>query len=284
VNLFLKFVNFYIYSSLHIGIAAVALTYQTCQAFKVPHNWYYSAFAFCATVFIYCAHRIIGIRRMPGWLQEGRFTIIKSYKTHIQFYAILGLIGCAILFFFLPNKIKLLLVAPSIFSVAYVLPIFKNNFRLRDFNYVKIFLIAIVWAYITATIPLFFERGNQISAYNILLISIERMLFVFAITIPFDIRDYEIDKKANVNTLVHKFGIEGSKKLSIVLVFITLLINFTLRSHGVLPDGVYLQLLIFYIVLIFIIIYASKYKSDYLYSGVLDGTMILSPLMIYLFA
>lgn len=284
MNLFLKLVNFYIYSSLHIGIATVALIYQTCQVYGVTHNWYYSAFAFCSTVFIYCAHRTIGIKRMPDWHDEGRFTIIKTYKTHIEIYAVLGLLGCGILFFFLPHQVKFLLVLPSIFSVAYVLPIFKNKFRLRDFNYIKIFLIAIVWAYITVTIPILSGGENSLSYYTIALISLERMLFVFAITIPFDIRDYEIDKEANVNTLVHKFGIEGSKKLSIVLVFFSLLINFTLRSNGVISDGVYLQLLIFYILLIFIIIYASKYKSDYLYSGVLDGTMILSPLMIYFFA
>lgn len=280
MTLLLKILNFYIYSSLHIGIAAVALIYQTCHVVGLTINWYYASFVFCATVFIYCAHRAIGIQRMPDWLNEGRFAIIKEYKSHIQIYALLGLLGCAVLFFFLPFRVMVLLVLPSLFSVAYVLPIFKNKFRLRDFNYIKIFLIALVWAYITATIPMCFESSN-LEILTIIMISLERAVFVFAITIPFDIRDYEIDEESNVTTLAHKLGKEGAKKLSIVMIFAALLIDFTLRSNGFILDTHYFALLCFYVILIFIIIYSVKYKSDYLYSGILDGTMILSPLMVY---
>lgn len=280
MTLLLKILNFYIYSSLHIGIAAVALIYQTCHVVGLTINWYYASFVFCATVFIYCAHRTIGIQRMPDWLNEGRFAIIKEYKSHIQIYALLGLLGCAVLFFFLPFRVMVLLVLPSLFSVAYVLPIFKNKFRLRDFNYIKIFLIALVWAYITATIPMCFESSN-LEILTIIMISLERAVFVFAITIPFDIRDYEIDEESNVTTLAHKLGKEGAKKLSIVMIFAALLIDFTLRSNGFILDTHYFALLCFYVILIFIIIYGVKYKSDYLYSGILDGTMILSPLMVY---
>ena len=280
MTLLLKILNFYIYSSLHIGIAAVALIYQTCQVFGLTINGYYASFSFCATIFIYCAHRTIGIQRMPDWLNEGRFAIIKKYKSHIQIYALLGLLGCGILFFFLPFRVMVLLVIPSLFSVAYVLPIFKNKFRLRDFNYIKIFLIAIVWAYITATIPLCFE-STDVDLLTIAMVSLERALFIFAITIPFDIRDYEIDEESKVTTLAHKLGKEGARKLSIVLIFSALLINFTLRSNGILLDTHYFALLCFYVSLIFIIIYTVKYKSDYMYSGILDGTMILSPLMVY---
>ena len=99
MNFLLKFVNFYIYSSLHIGLAAVALTYQTCAVFNLNINYYYLSLVFAATVFIYCTHRIIGFQRMPSWLEEGRFTIIKKYKSHIKIYAVLGLIGSGILFF-----------------------------------------------------------------------------------------------------------------------------------------------------------------------------------------
>ena len=282
MNFLLKFVNFYIYSSLHIGLAAVALTYQTCEVFNLSIDYYYLSLVFAATVFIYCTHRIIGFQRMPSWLEEGRFTIIKKYKSHIKMYAVLGLIGSGILFFFLPHLIKFYLVIPAIFSVAYVLPIFKNKFRLRDFNYIKIFLIAIVWAYITAFIPLVYLEPS-LSISNILLITLERALFVFAITIPFDVRDIEIDKQTSVNTIVHSFGIDGSKKLTIVLIFLAMLINFTLRSRGILSNEFYFILIVFYLMLILLTLYVFKKKSDYYFSGLLDGTMILSPLLIYLF-
>jgi len=281
VNFLLKFVNFYIYSSLHIGIATAALIFQTAYLFDLHVSIPYYLFSFSATIFIYCTHRIIGFQRMPSWLEEGRFTIIKQYESHIKLYAGLGLVACAVLFFLLPVKVMIYLVAPALFSVAYVLPIFKNKFRLRDFNYVKIFLIAIVWGYITAFIPMLFGP-EDLNVITISMVVLERILFVFAITIPFDIRDHEIDKQTNVNTLVHTLGIEGAKKLSIIIVFLILLINFTLRSNGILPTDTYFVMFSFYIGLIFIILYTSKQKSDYYYSGILDGTMILSPLAIYL--
>lgn len=280
MNFLVKLLNFYIYSSLHIGIAAVALIFQTAYLFDCEVSFDYYVFAFAATIFIYCTHRIIGFQRMPSWIEEGRFSIIKQYESHIKIYAGLGLIGCIALFFFLPIKVMGFLVLPSLFSIAYVLPIFKNKYRLRDYNYVKIFLIAIVWAYITAFIPTIFSASN-IEPYVVALLVSERILFVFAITIPFDIRDHEIDKQTQVNTIVHKLGIEGARKLSIITVFLILLINFTLRSHGAITNTAYSVLFSFYILLIFIILYASKQKSDYYYSGILDGTMILSPLMIY---
>jgi len=283
VNAILKLVNFYIYSSLHIGLAAVALIFQTAQLFDIQVSLYYYLFGFAATVFIYCTHRIIGFQRMPSWIKEGRFTIIKQYASHIKVYAALGLIACIVLFFFLPLNVMLYLVLPSIFSITYVLPVFKNKYRLRDYNYIKIFLIAVVWAYITALIPMLFG-ADQLSITSRSLIVAERILFVFAITIPFDIRDHEIDKETNVNTLVHALGIEGAKRLSIVTVFLILLINFSLRTQGILSDTAYFTLFSFYILLMFVIIYASKQKSDYYYSGLLDGTMILCPLMIYFFA
>lgn len=280
MNFLIKLVNFYIYSSLHIGIAAVALTFQTAFLFDLNLDLVYYPFVFAATVFIYCTHRIIGFGRMPNWLEAGRFTIIKQYESHIKIYAAAGLIACGVLFFFLPIKVMLFLVFPSVFSVAYVLPIFKNKLRLRDFNYVKIFLIAIVWAYITAFIPLVYY-SSSLSYVTLAMLFTERILFVFAITIPFDIRDFEIDKETKVNTIVHTLGIEGAKKLSVVIIFLILLINFTLRSQGIITDANYFALLSFYILLIFIIIYATKKKSDYYYSGILDGTMILSPVMVY---
>ena len=280
MNLLIKFINFYIYSSLHIGIAAVALIYQTSILYNLEVSLHYYLFSFAATVFIYCTHRIIGFQRMPSWIEEGRFTIIKQYESHIKFYAVLGLIGCITLFFFLPLKVMIFLVLPSLFSIAYVLPVFKNKYRLRDFNYIKIFLIAIVWAYITAYIPLIFTPSDIKPIVMTLLVA-ERILFVFAITIPFDIRDHEIDKQTQVQTIVHKLGIEGARKLSLITVFIILLINFSLRSQGAINNEAYTVLFAFYIFLIFIILYASKRKSDYYYSGILDGTMILSPIMVY---
>ena len=282
MNFVLKLVNFYIYSSIHIGIATMALIYQTAFLFGLEVSIYYYLFSFAATIFIYCTHRIIGFQRMPSWMEEGRFTIIKQYAAHIKLYAAIGLVASGVLLFFLPTRVMFFLILPSFFSITYVLPVFKNKYRLRDFNYVKIFLIAIVWAYITAFIPMFFG-SEQMDIATKTMIVIERMLFVFAITIPFDIRDHEIDKQTKVNTLVHSLGIDGAKKLSIIAIFLVLLINFTLRNNGVLSDEHYFVLFGFYIALIFVIIYASKQKSDYYYSGILDGTMILSPLLLYVF-
>ena len=162
----------------------------------------------------------------------------------------------------------------------YTIPILGNKRRLRDFNFIKIFLIAIVWATTTAWIPTYFCGLNTTI---ITLLSVERALFFIAITIPFDIRDERIDKQINVKTLVHSLG----NAKSVIFALFCLLFSLAILVYLHTSNELHLYHLIGYgisYIITGMLIYFSKDKtSDYYFTGLLDGTMLLVFAMVYLF-
>ena len=100
----------------------------------------------------------------------------------------------------------------GLISMVYGLPIFKNGtvwFRLRDVPGLKIFLIASIWALVTQGLPDLMSRQtlNYLALF-------ERFLFIFAITIPFDIRDLRFDK-FNLVTVPQYFGVRKARWIGI---------------------------------------------------------------------
>ena len=110
---------------------------------------------FCATLVIYALHRIVGISKVTDLLDIERFHVIRTYQSHILLYAIIATAIGSIFFFYLNTQVQITLILPALLSVAYVLPFIgkKREKRLRDIHFIKIFLIAIVWAYVTVLLP-----------------------------------------------------------------------------------------------------------------------------------
>ena len=73
----------------------------------------------------------------------------------------------------------------------------------------KIFVIALIWT--ISTMLLLVLENNMLISQNLILHLSARFLFVFAITIPFDIRDLKFDDK-KMKTIPIVFG-EGKAKL-----------------------------------------------------------------------
>ena len=209
---------------------------------------------------------------------QGRFAVISKYRKHIIVYAVIGGLFCAYTYLgFSISRMKLLLLA-GIISILYTLPVFGRSMRLRDFSFVKIFLIAVVWAVVTESIPLY-EVG--IYPYIILLLFIERVCFFIAITIPFDIRDIEVDTSNNVQTIPSKLGKTNSIILSISLLIVCIGIEIYLSQNASI-DGM-LSTLLAYIMTAIIIYYVKDKTDDYYFSGLLDGTIMLPWILLVLF-
>ena len=102
----------------------------------------------------------------------------------------------------------------AVLTVVYIVP-FLGGFQknLRRVSYLKIFLVAIVWSGVTSTIPLIV--GKHQYDYNIILLFIQRMLFILVLILPFEIRDMQLDFK-NLKTLPQKIGIEKTKKVGFI--------------------------------------------------------------------
>ena len=80
--------HFYLYSSLHIAVCAVAITLFTYLNQLSTTDTSYVYFVGASTLLLYSVHRIIGIRKSESYVNQGRFAIIAKYNSHLIIYSI----------------------------------------------------------------------------------------------------------------------------------------------------------------------------------------------------
>jgi 4-hydroxybenzoate polyprenyltransferase len=171
-------------------------------------------------------------------------------------------------------------------SLLYVLPVFKGK-RLRDLPYLKIFLITGVWVSVCVALPAL-ALGKAWWTTDAI-IAFEKAYFIFALTIPFDIRDRSWDAALGVKTIplsmsedVEQKSVEKPKKLayfSLILSFLMALVLVIAKNYSfwtLFKIGVSL------IITYFIIKKTDDTKDDYFYLFYVDGMMILQSLIVIL--
>ena len=232
---------------------------------------------FCSTLFLYSIHRIIGISKIRFQLIDGRYRIILKYRSHLKIYGGIAFIG--LLYFLLSTTLEYLyfLIPLGLVSVLYALPILFRRKRLRDFHYIKIFLIALVWGGIA--VGQILVRDNSIILLVLLILFIEKVIYIVAITLPFDVRDLKIDASLSTKTLPQYIGVQSTYRLTYVLLFIGLISYITLcyydNQSATIP-----YIILAYFLSIFIVYISKGKRSDYYYSGLLDGVIGVRSLII----
>lgn len=267
--------NLLLYGNFWIAACAAAMTLQTIYvAAGSLQATPYLGFVTFSTLILYAFHRIIGLKKVKPFTDRGRYFIIEKYKNHILVYAVLGTIGSVICFFLLSLKMQIALVLPALLSLGYVIPFLKNKQRLRDLDHLKIFLVALVWSWVTVALPLL-ETPTDTTRQQTALLLLERALFIFALTLPFDVRDLQIDGYTGVRTLPSRLGIPRTKKLASLLLLLTsfcafLSVLFTFYSFYI---GIGIMLSCY--VADSLIRKADTRQDDYFFSFGIDGLMIL---------
>lgn len=260
------FLNFLLYANVWIAVCAtsmVLLTEWRLHGTLRPNALH--GFVFFATWSLYCAHRLVGMERVRRFRHEGRYRVIYTYRRHLLSYAILGLGGALWGYLQLPRAVQLWTVAPALISLGYVLPL-PGGRRLRDFDFWKIFLVAGAFAWITVALPSFLHRPGAAPDGWLLL---ERFCFIFAITLPFDIRDLRVDAHTRVRTLPALLGVRRTRWLALgLLVFSTLVLG---AGGWRVPWG----LIVANSVTALLILRSERERDDAFYTGFLDGTMVL---------
>ena len=173
----------------------------------------------------------------------------------------------------------------ALITILYSLPVFGNRktmFRIREIPYLKIFIIAFVWSFLTIILPV--SRSSQTFSKTLLvLMLLERFFFVFAITIPFDVRDMKEDKRAGIKTIPTLLNEKTSYILSCLALLIFVIISFihyqtwSARSF-ILPVGISA-------ITTFVFLTVKRIRNlPYYYYGILDGTMLLQGLLFLIFS
>jgi len=248
---------------------------------------------------LYSAHRVIGLQKLKHITSFERYTVIRRYKHHIWVYCFmwvaasiwlllpfLSLPPDASIFFSHPwatiqqsggLEFILWLIPGVVIGAAYVLPILPKRRRLRDLGWTKVILIGWSWAWLTAFLPAYYFDHESLLVSIIL--GVERMLFIIAITIPFDIRDVLIDESVSLNTMPLLFGMKKTLRTGYILCFVIMILAGAMTFYF--HDAAYgITMSIISLATIVILKISHKMTDDYFFSGVTDGLMIVA-LVIY---
>ena len=275
-----KLIAAIVYTHLWIAICAAAMVLQT--SFLLTGSWALTPLTyltFGSTLFIYALHRLVGLQKLKDLniSLNPRYIIINRDQRIVLFFGILGGLITAYFFFQLQHATQLWLVLPGMISIAYVIPFFSGKRRLRDIGVIKIFLIAIAYA-IISVILVYVENEAPIGRQAVYLF-FEKALFIFAITLPFDMRDLKIDKVSEVKTLPMIMGWEKAKIIGSTFLMLCILLVWINGLYA--PNAIAIGMSLAYVLSSIYLSRISQSKDDLYYSFGMDGMMILQTLLLF---
>ncbi|GGK56869.1 hypothetical protein GCM10007963_26350 [Lutibacter litoralis] len=263
---------------MHVALAGFCITKITLLKFGYSENLTPLFVAFSVIV-SYNFIRLYEIKYdRLNWLKKWFF----KHKLQLLVLAVLASLGLVFNVFFTNfNKQSIYILFPFVFmTFFYVIPLFKIGkieVSFRNFPAIKILSIAISWAGISVLFPLF-EVGYSFTN-AVYLEFFQRILFVIAITIPFDIRDVRTDSKA-LKTLPQLIGVKRSKYLGIGLLSIFITIDFFKLATSKLELIVTICVAI---ISTLFLMFSSEHNSRYYSSFWVESIPIIWFVLIYLF-
>ena len=259
-------IRFLINSNVWVAFCALGLTasseiiLQTC-------NLQVSQFVFFATIFIYNFQRIVRIKKgnnhaRKNWLNENRLVV--------YFLMIFSFFMSGNCFFYFQS-----ITQKAVFFIAILA--FLYPFGIRKIPFAKIFVISFVWT-ISTMLLLVLENKIVISQYVVWNI-VSRFLFVFAITIPFDIRDIKHDA-GNLKTIPLFFGEKKSKWLANIALSICVIIVVFQQLQNNITASNFLALSLLYLLTLVLITKSDKKNNEMYFSFWIESLSIFSYLFL----
>lgn len=268
-------IDLLLYGGTFIGLGAACMTALSFEIIgTVQSHLNYILFVGTSTAALYCAHRVVGLKRVAHIVNSSRFEVIRKYQSHIWVYTIVWTVISIWLFYsIVEQNLMFMLVPGALIASGYVLPILPGKKRLRDLGWGKILMIGWSWGWLTAFIPFIYFTHTSIFLASIH--GIERMLFIILITIPFEIRDIDIDYSVGLVTMPTKFGKKKTLQITAVLIMLIVLLSSIVSFHFLNPAYV-ITMFIVCLMTIPMIKLSYKIKDDYFFTGLVDGIMILA--------
>lgn len=275
-------IKVFLQSNFFISLAAVSLTMGTqVQLGLKPHWQPYLLLIFFAVLFEYNLHGLLSILVNRETLTPVKHELKGENRKKISFLVFAsgaGLFGST---FFIKREILVAFIPLALLTISYSILIFGNKndrFCFRKIPFLKIFLISFVWSASTVLLPVIQSSENYSSFHTALMIA-ERFLFIFAIAIPFDIRDKEADRCAGLKTIPMLLNEKKALTLSYLSLLVFFLISFfhyQLRNEWFIIGAFGISALTAFL----LIRQKTLKKLSWYYDGILDGTMLLQGLLV----
>lgn len=264
MEVFKKFLNFYINSSIHVALSVYSLAWITLIEFNVSYDESVLYFVFYATITGYNFVKYFGVakfhhRSLTNWLKSIQlfsffcFLLMCYYglqlnKTTMFYIAVFGVVTFLYAIPFLPKRLFL-----------------DSQHNLRSIGGLKIYLIGLVWSGVTVFLPLI--NNDCLINADVIITGVQRYIFIIVLMLPFEIRDLRYDS-LKLSTVPQKIGMKQTKTIGVVLLVLLFLLEFFKDDIALNEILILLTITVFtLLLLVFSKIEQGKYYSAFWVEG-----------------
>ncbi|MFD1063828.1 hypothetical protein ACFQ1Q_11285 [Winogradskyella litorisediminis] len=277
MKVFKSIFSFYINSSIHVALAVFAMSWITLLKYRLPYDENSLYFVFFATITAYNFVKYFGLAKFHHRSLTNELKIIQLFS------AFAFVLMCYFLFQ-LNSKVWWLLCVLAPITFLYAVPfvpkrlLFDNQQNLRQIGGVKVYIIALVWSFVTVLIPLLnFELGID---SEVIISLVQRFVLVIVLMLPFEIRDLQYDN-LKLATIPQKIGIKKTKIIGVLLLFVFCFLELLKPETSSNPI---LSTLILISLTLLSLLFASKKQTKYYSSFWVESIPVFWLLALLLFA
>lgn len=259
------------------------MVFATEQILYDSLAWQVASFVFFSTLCSYNMQRLIRYGSEQDEVSSPRMLWFTARRKLISTITLLSGGVSVVFFYFLATpEAKFISVFLGFVAIGYAVRFLPGQPRrsLRDVPGLKILLIGFSWAFVTVVLPALGREGIvALDTMKVPLLALERLFFIVAITIPFDIRDLKYDA-ANKKTIPQRIGVAKSKALSIILLCLAGLMSLWIWQVGLTPVSVLVGTMACYGISAALVVASSETRGEYFYAAGVDGLLLLYFVMI----
>lgn len=268
--------NFYINSSIHVALAVFSLSYITLLEFNIPYDKSVLYFIFFASITGYNFVKYFEVAKL-------QHRSLKPWLRLIQVFSVACFVLMCLYCLELEENTRLYIAGFAVITFLYAIPflpkkkLLDNYKNLRNIGGLKVFLIAFVWVGVTVFIPLL--NAHYSIDESVVIISVQRFLFVIMLMLPFEIRDLQFDS-IKLYTIPQNLGIIGTKIIGVFLGLLMFVLEFFKQ------ELIINQLVVLFVIIVITILFAlfSKVKQGRYYAAFwVEGLPILWLLLYLIF-
>ncbi|WP_405573041.1 hypothetical protein [Winogradskyella sp. Asnod2-B02-A] len=252
-----RILNFYLNSSIHVALAASALTWVTLIELDLKLDKYLLYFVFFSTITGYNFVKYFGVakfhhRNLAAWLKV------------IQVFSFIAFLAMCFVTFYLELNTLILIGILGVVTFFYAIPVmlpknylFDDHKNLRQIGGLKVYVIALVWAFTSVFLPVVNEAVSINT--DVMILGLQRFCYVLVLMLPFEIRDLNYDS-LKLATIPQKIGIKKTKIIGVLLLLLFVLLDY---FKDVLTEETLLSTIIIAIITLVLLIFSNKNQSKY---------------------
>ena len=269
------------YSNVWVAASVASLTWLS-QMLLASLDWVYIVFTFFATLGFYSYSRFYQGATLST--NESKITRWQSGKSKLLIAVIFVCTAItSYISFSFSFYILIVLGFAALISLVYPLPYILGRWPgIRHIAGLKLFIIALVWTLVTFVVPAM--QSEVVWDQQTWVLTAQRFFIITAITIPFDVRDKEIDHP-DIKTLPMVVGSRSALMVGVFCIFgVELSVLLQYFQHGLFTGWQTFGLFLGLEIMMLFIHRALPVKNDLYYSFALEGSPIYLAVIVYVFS